>query len=162
MQKALDRFDNLQDIQFKNMRGLEKGRNKIRVNKSKGTINSHIAISIEYLKAIFAYDVEKIEEFINVMMHELGHAIKTRKLNDSKIEVGLQVINTKNMSGIQGTIIDEFAEILWAQKLQKGNSLEEKCAGYFHMQNAVRAVIYALGLTKEFFYLQWQGRKIYI
>lgn len=162
LQKALKRFDNLQDIQFENMRGLEKGSNKIRVNKSKGTINSHIAISIEYLKAILAYDVEKIEEFINVMIHELGHPTKMKKVHDGKIEVGLQIINAKDMRCIQGNIIDEFAEILCAKKLQKGNLGEERYAGYFHMQNAVRAVIYALGLTEEeFFCLQWQGRKTY-
>lgn len=160
LQKALDSFKYLQDIRFKNMRGLEKGRNEIR--NSKKAINVRIAIMIEYLKEILSYNVEKIEEFINVMGHELGHEVKIRDISDNNIESGLQIISKQSMKCIQGRIINEFAEIICAKKLQKGNFLDRKYDGYLHMQSAVRAAIYALGLTEdELFLLQWQGRKKY-
>lgn len=158
LQKALDSFKHLQNIQFKNMRGLEKGRNKINFKN----LNVSIGMAIEYLRGILTYDINKIEEFINVMIHELGHLIKIRKMSNDKIEVGLKVIDKRNSKNTQGDIINEFGEIICAQKLQKGNILEGRYQGYFHMQGTLRAAICALGLTEEeLFYLQWQGRNAY-
>ena len=162
LQKAFDSFEYLQGIQFKNMKRLVKGRNKFFVNSSKGTIENNIVVSIEYLKGILTYDVDKIEEFINLMMHELGHSIKMKNTPNSSLEVGIQLIHKITGRNIQGNIINEFAEIIWAKRLQKGNYLDRKYDGYPHMQSAVRAVIYALGLTEEkLCHLQWQGRKAY-
>lgn len=160
LQKALNSFAYLQDIRFKNIRGLEKGRNKIR--NFKGSIRVRIYLSIEYLKEILSYNVDKIEEFINVMVHELGHEVKIRNISDHKIESGFQIIGKQGKKDIQGRFINEFAEIICAKKLQKGNLLDRKYDGYFHMQSAARAAIYALGLTEEeLFLLQWQGREKY-
>lgn len=176
LQRALESFDYLESIRFDEIKTSEDALNEIiiygtgetEVNEEgesaeycKLFAKNDIIIKTIYLNKILEQDIDEIEKFINNIMHELGHAIKIRIGLNKRIEVGLCFTTEQDYTS-HSVIMNEFAEIISAEKLQKGNLKAERYDYYTYIQNAARAVIYALGLTEEdIFSLQWEGRAAY-
>ena len=132
-----------------------------------------ILFDIDQLKGILKFDKSQIENFINDSMHELGHALQfkrkdsylTKNINDL-LYSGFKIyeINTETQDCItkQSTMINEFAEVTNADRLQNGNISENKKRGYNDIQNVGQIVLSSLGITAlEFANLQFKGREDY-
>lgn len=137
--------------------------------------NNSISIffDIDQLKGILKFDKSQIENFINDAMHELGHALQPKRkdhylsknINDL-LYFGFKIyeINPENQIYIddRSTILNEFAEVINADRLQNGYISENKKRGYPDIQNAGQIVLSSLGITAlEFANLQFKGREDY-
>ena len=131
------------------------------------TEKSSITIDIDYLKDILKLNYYEVEQFINAMMHELGHVVQTRRKSENIVNIGIQelIIDTithKVDSNFRGTILNEFAEIINAERLQKGNIITDKYYGYNEIQNVGKVIVNSLGITEtELADLQFKGRDDY-
>lgn len=113
--------------------------------------------NIDQLKGILRFEQDSIENFINGAMHEQGHVIQIKKAYDNKnngklkFYNGLQVKEDLKENGEcteRGTIINEFAEIISAERLQKGHISSGKYDGYEKIQTAGKIVISSLGISE--------------
>lgn len=132
-----------------------------------------IKLDVDDLKRILRFDKQGIESFINTVMHELGHTVQSKvergylygKLN-CMFYTGFSVdyIDGENYEVMHsdGIIANEFAEIVNARRLQKGNISDNEYQGYYTIQNAARVMLSSLGINEmEFSDLQVKGRKSY-
>ena len=153
LNNAVNRYKKVVSIRFVNMYkklGLFKKR-KIGAGETtydfvkKGI---YIFFDVDDLKSILKFDKEEIEKFINKAMHEQGHSIQFLE-KKNKLNAGLQeyiIINNKIFT--KDDIIDEFAEVVNATRLQYGDSERNGYFGYENMQNATKIVLSSLGISK--------------
>lgn len=175
---AINKFEKVRNIKFANF-----WQRKLLFLKQKSfcavtqycSSNNSISIlfDIDQLKGILKFDKSQIENFINDAMHELGHALQfkrkdnylTKNINDLLYGGFKQsYINTETQDFInnQSIMINEFAEVTNADRLQNGNISENKKRGYDNIQNAGQIVLSSLGITAlEFANLQFKGREDY-
>ena len=109
--------------------------------------------------------------FIGSFMHEMGHVMKTKmeykflyKKMYNTLCTGFCMIymDEENEDNIQekGMLINEYAEIINAARLQKGNI--HNLEGYDEIQNIGKIILSSLGINEiEFSNLQWKRREGY-
>lgn len=147
LQTALNRFS-VNEITFKRFENLNFNCKYCGCyTKILGESDSEIKVSVDYLKGILRYDIQEIEDFINVMMHELGHSIKDQTQNEEVKSVGIQrqEIVGKNTISNKGIIMDEFIEIMSAERLQKGNLRSGQYCQYENIQTVGKVILSSLG-----------------
>lgn len=175
---AISKFEKVRNITFTNfwqtkLLFLKQKNISACTNYCSSNNSISILFDVDQLKSILKFDKHEIENFINDAMHEQGHAIQfkirdsylTKNINDL-LFTGFKTmeINTENQDFIseQSTMINEFAEVLNADRLQNGNIRENKKQGYTSIQNAGQIVLSSLGITAlEFANLQFKGRDDY-
>lgn len=169
LQVAINRYDNAKiicfdDLSKKNLLGNQENKTYAINSLDLNTGFSYIRFDMYFLKGILEYDISKIEEFINYAMHEFGHVTQIQKIDENTWQTGIAKIKRLRENNVQstGTIINEFAEIINAERLQKGNLLSHQYRGYEDIQPAGRMVVYSLGMIEEeLANLQFKGRKSY-
>lgn len=160
---AINRLERVSKIQFINLE-----QTKFLIFKVKSSVAAFVRpdcrtnkmsvyFDIDDLKNILKFEKGSIEYIINVMMHELGHVIQSSKKqntlnNKEKRNCGLSVdiieAETQTYINSVDTIMNEFAEIINADRLQHGNLAREKYQGYDEIQNAGKIILSSLGITE--------------
>lgn len=124
--------------------------------------DKRINFDVDYLKSILLGNKKVIEEFIDLTFHEQGHFIQLHNedmsynngLEATSFKQGIDYISWKD----QGKIINEFAEIINAKRLSKGNLNEKKYSGYEDIQSIARVIFSSLGISdKQLGKLQMEG-----
>lgn len=112
-----------------------------------------IGFDINCLKGILEFDKEKIEEFINIAMHEQGHSIQYLK-KENRVNAGFmenKIINKNLIKRLysRDIIINEFAEVINANRLENGNiENDDKYWGYKEIQTAAKIILNSLGISE--------------
>jgi len=173
LNNAIKSFERVNEIRFMNFWNGWIKRTTAFVNYKWKTDKVFILFDVDDLKGILRFDQDAIDNFINNAVHELGHIVQSkRKYNDKnendKWYVGLKVVEIdKEERGFlsnteKGIIINEFAEVISAERLQKGNISGGKYHGYQKIQNAGKIVISSLGISEiELTNLLQKGREDY-
>ena len=164
---AIIRFEKVVNIKFVDM---YERRHIIKKYKEKGAFTSYrlknqkisVFFDIDYLKGILEFDKEKIEEFINTAMHELGHSIQYQK-EKNKVNSGFREDRTINKYGInrvstRDCMINELAEVINATRLENGNIENDRYLGYEEIQTAGKIMLNSFGISElELADLQFQS-----
>ena len=131
-----------------------------------------IIFNLLFLKYILKYNPARIEEFINTLFHEFGHVIQSSKKDGylygkkNKYVLGLSECEWEKDAPLKifrGTSINEFAEIINANRISNGNIISETYLGYENFQIEPKLYLYSIGITEEeLANLQYKGRNAYI
>lgn len=168
---ALKSYEKVKEIQFFNF--AENPNTDAFCDYNYNSITDEIFIfmkfNIDRLKRVLRFEKDSIECFIDTAMHEQGHAIRTKKVYDDKNKeklkffVGLEENFRENGEWIERRIIiNEFAEIINAERLHKGNISSGKYDGYEKIQTAGKIIISSLGMNEiELTDLLQKGREDY-
>lgn len=128
-----------------------------------------VFFEIDNLKEVLAFDKNMIEEFINTGMHEFGHVVQKERVTGGNEEKewhkGLKkdvILEDEGIIKENGKMLNEFAEVINACRLQCGNIDKDTYSGYESIQNAGKVVNRSLGISElELANLQYAGRKAY-
>lgn len=148
---AASRFEKELSIEFVNMHKTEKDRRSyVRIDWN----TNSICFDVNFLKNILKYDEKEMETFINVVMHEFGHVVQTqRDMKRKTINVGFSqmifIVDSKNIKlSYKDLSINEFAEVINANRLQHGNLERDKYSGYENIQSAGRIILSSFGISE--------------
>lgn len=165
LDEIINKYKDLKSMEF--YKGEETGRKQ--VCKDSGCFNffcnyddmirrikisdKRIYLDRDYLKYILLGKKDEIESFIETSFHEQGHFIKfisegmcyNNGLNEVFFTKGFDYISWMS----QGNIINEFAQIINAKRLSKGNLNEKNYNGYQDIQCIARTLFSSLGISDE-------------
>lgn len=124
---AFNKFEIVSIIQFLRLEQKnEDNENKIYGQQSSIIMSNNVCnfifFDIDCLKSILKFDQFEIERFINFCMYELGHCVQfNRRYNyvSNGFQIEYEYTNSKDNT-IKGTIVNEYAEVINATRLQKG------------------------------------------
>lgn len=157
LNNAIKRYEKVVNIKFINM--YERGHILKKYKKGRAFSNYEfkkqrifVCFDVDDLKDILEFDKQKIEEFINIAMHEQGHSIQYQK-KENKVNCGFcedRIINKYGIKRVFSSdcIINEFAEIINAARLQNGNIKNNKYSGYETIQTAGKIILNSLGISE--------------
>lgn len=157
LNNAIKRYEKVVNIKFINM--YERGHILKKYKKGRAFSNCEfkkqrisVCFDVDDLKDILEFDKQKIEEFINIAMHEQGHSIQYQK-KENKVNCGFcedRIINKYGIKRVFSSdcIINEFAEIINAARLQNGNIKNNKYSGYETIQTAGKIILNSLGISE--------------
>lgn len=124
--------------------------------------NKRINLDVDYLKYVLLGNKVEIEDFIESVFHEQGHFIQfisqdmyhNNGLNKTYFIKAFDHISLRN----QGKITNEFAEVINARILSKGNLNQKNYNGYQNVQSIARTIFSSLGISdKKLGELQMKG-----
>lgn len=148
-ENAITRYEKLEDIKFENMPLWQSANNAYYWDSKRIVIH----FNVNHLKNILKFDKEKIENWINDVMHEQSHLIQIYGEKENKYNTGfLEVKEIGNYENVRfdykDGIINEFAEVINAARLQSGNIKRDKYYGYEDIQTAGKIVLNSLGISE--------------
>lgn len=154
---AISRYKKVVDIKFVNMYERESllikyKKQGARTEYEYGKRRTTIYFDVDDLKSILEFDKEKIENFINNAMHEQGHSIQVQE-KGNKVNFGFcehKIINKfgRYMWDSRDRMINEFAEVVNADRLQNVNIKKYEYFGYENIQTAAKIVLSSLGMSE--------------